>query len=229
MKICSVCNIEKQDHDFYKNKKKSGLVYLRGECKLCNSQKTKKYYTENKEKIIKRVRTYETENREIVQKKKREYEKQNAEKVKEYKARWAENNKEKRKISCANYHKKMYADKEYRVLSSLKSCFRIAIRRSKNSSKFSELNYNVEELIKHLESTWIEGMSWDNYGKNGWHIDHIRPLSSFDLSNKQHMLDAWKLDNLRALWASDNLKKSSIFNGIKHKYGNHRKQEITQI
>lgn len=223
MKICSVCNIEKEDHDFYKAKKKSGFVYLRGECKACNSEKTKKYYVENKEKINKRVRAYEIKNRESVQKKKREYEKKNIEKTKEYKTTWAKNNKEKIKISSANYYKKMYESKEYRILSSMKSCFRIAIKRSRNSSKFSELNYNIDDLINHLESTWTEGMSWDNYGKLGWHIDHIRPLSSFDLSDKQQMLDAWKLDNLRALWATENLKKSSIFNGVKHKYGNHRK------
>lgn len=227
MKKCSICNIEKEDTEFYKNKKKSGHEYLRGDCKQCNSEKTKKYYTENKEKITERVRKYEIENREAVQKKKREYEKNNVEKTKEYKLNWLKNNKEKRKLSCAKYHEKMYSQKEYRILSSMKSCFIIALKRSKNSSKFSDLNYNIEDLLSHLESTWTEGMSWENYGKNGWHVDHIKPLSSFDLSDKQQLLDAWKLDNLRALWATDNLKKSSFFEGVKHNYGNHRKQETT--
>ena len=50
-------------------------------------------------------------------------------------------------------------------------------------------------------------MSWDNYGE--WHIDHIMPLSTFDLTNPDQLKEACKYTNLQPLWAEDNLHKSS--------------------
>jgi hypothetical protein len=68
---------------------------------------------------------------------------------------------------------------------------------------------SAEELKKHLESLWIEGMSWENYGLHGWHIDHIIPLSSFDLSKEEDQRKALHYSNLQPLWAKDNLSKSN--------------------
>lgn len=67
----------------------------------------------------------------------------------------------------------------------------------------SVITYTIDDLKMHLEAQFEPGMSWSNKGE--WHIDHIRPLSSFE--NK---LDpsAWDLPNLRPIWASENLKKS---------------------
>ncbi len=87
--------------------------------------------------------------------------------------------------------------------------------------------YPIKPLLCISSNFFIAEFENLTTGKNGWHVDHIKPLSSFDLSDKQQLLDAWKLDNLRALWATDNLKKSSFFEGVKHNYGNHRKQETT--
>jgi hypothetical protein len=52
-------------------------------------------------------------------------------------------------------------------------------------------------------------MTWDNYGMYGWHIDHINPLSSFDLSDRNQFLEACHYTNLQPLWAQDNLIKSN--------------------
>jgi hypothetical protein len=65
---------------------------------------------------------------------------------------------------------------------------------------------NIDILIKYIESLFLEDMSWDNYGK--WHIDHIRPCSSFDLSDNEQQKICFNYKNLQPLWAEDNLKKS---------------------
>lgn len=52
-----------------------------------------------------------------------------------------------------------------------------------------------------------------------WHIDHIRPCSSFNFVNEdgsvnqEAIKECWKLENLQPLYAEDNISKSSWYNG----------------
>jgi len=66
---------------------------------------------------------------------------------------------------------------------------------------------SVDDLCKHLESRFTYGMSWDNFSE--WHIDHIKPISSFDLLDPIEAAKANHFSNLQPLWALDNLKKSN--------------------
>ena len=52
-----------------------------------------------------------------------------------------------------------------------------------------------------------EMMTWDNYGQHGWHLDHVIPLSKFNLLNKRQLRKAFNYKNLQPLWAVDNYKK----------------------
>ena len=71
------------------------------------------------------------------------------------------------------------------------------------------VDYTLKELMDHLETNFLEGMSWDNYGN--WHIDHIKPVSSFNINSfdSDDFRECWELTNLQPLWAEDNLKKGS--------------------
>jgi hypothetical protein len=74
--------------------------------------------------------------------------------------------------------------------------------------KYNEvIGCSPEKLVLYLESKWTEGMSWDNYGVHGWHIDHIKPCASFDLSIKEEQQKCFHYTNLQPLWAMDNYKK----------------------
>lgn len=75
----------------------------------------------------------------------------------------------------------------------------------KVGSAVKDLGCSIEEFKIYLENQFTEGMNWNNYGN--WHIDHIRPLISFDLSNRSDFLIACNYKNLQPLWAQDNLKK----------------------
>jgi hypothetical protein len=76
------------------------------------------------------------------------------------------------------------------------------------------LGCDMQSLKAHLELTFKEGMTWQNYGR--WHIDHIRPLASFDLTTEQAQKDAFHYTNLQALWAWDNWSKNSRYQGKRH-------------
>ena len=65
-----------------------------------------------------------------------------------------------------------------------------------------------KELVAHLESQFEPGMSWDN--RSEWHIDHIIPLSSFNLLDPIQFSKASHYSNLRPLWAKDNKAKSDL-------------------
>jgi hypothetical protein len=79
----------------------------------------------------------------------------------------------------------------------------------KSGSAVSDLGCTIPELKAHLESKFQPGMTWDNWGKTGWHIDHIKPLSKFDLADRQQFLQACHYTNLQPLWAEENLMKGA--------------------
>lgn len=79
----------------------------------------------------------------------------------------------------------------------------------KAGSAVSDLGCSIEELKRHLESQFQEGMSWDNYGRKGWHIDHIVPLANFDLTLEADIKIACHHTNLQPLWAKDNISKGA--------------------
>ncbi len=67
---------------------------------------------------------------------------------------------------------------------------------------------SMEELETHLESQFQSGMTRENRGRAGWHIDHIRPCCSFDLTDPEQQKQCFHYTNLQPLWATDNLRKS---------------------
>lgn len=78
---------------------------------------------------------------------------------------------------------------------------------TKAGSAVRDLGCTTEELRAYLEAQFRLGMSWDNYGKGGWEIDHITPLASFDLTDREQFLKACHYTNLQPLWHHENRAK----------------------
>jgi hypothetical protein len=96
---------------------------------------------------------------------------------------------------------------QFRLANRLRGRLRQALKGTRKSARTLDmLGCTLEHLIKHLESRFQTGMSWLNQGK--WHIDHIRPLASFDLSDPEQQRMACHWTNLQPLWAIDNLRKN---------------------
>lgn len=77
------------------------------------------------------------------------------------------------------------------------------------AGSFSMVGCSVEFLRRYIEGKFEAGMSWDNYGE--WHVDHIRPCASFDLRDKEQMLECFNWRNLRPMWAAENMSKGSKY------------------
>jgi hypothetical protein len=75
----------------------------------------------------------------------------------------------------------------------------------KNNDTFLMIGKTPEDLRNYLESLFIEGRCWDNYGE--WHIDHIIPLVT--AKNESDLIKLIHYSNLQPLWAEDNLKKGT--------------------
>jgi len=122
---------------------------------------------------------------------------------------WKTNNKQ----HINQWHKNHYNNNLNRRLSTcIRSRINKALKRShKYYSTTKYIGCSPCDLVKHLESKFVSGMSWNNYGKgpNKWNIDHIIPLASFDLSIREQFAAACSYINLQPLWEKDNIAKGS--------------------
>lgn len=195
MKFCSKCGLKKPKKDFYTDNSKSDN--LRPDCKVCWSIKAKKYRQNNREKVLQSQKSFRENNKEKIAK----WEKSNQ--VKKYRKEYRLRNKSK----LALYRRKKYhSDINVKLACLLRTRIRKALKR-KSLKTLNILGCSVENLKVHIESQFQPGMTWENWSHDGWHIDHIIPLSRFDLSDKQELLKACHYTNLQPLWAEDNWKK----------------------
>lgn len=116
-----------------------------------------------------------------------------------------------RKQYRKQWQKQQYTNNpHHRLKQILRERVRKALKgKGKNGSAVKDLGCSIEELKIYLESKFLLNMSWDNYGTYGWHVDHIIPLSQFNLSDRNEFLKACHYTNLQPLWAIDNIKKSN--------------------
>lgn len=67
---------------------------------------------------------------------------------------------------------------------------------------------SLEQLVSHIEQQFQTGMTWSNYSHSTWHVDHIRPCASFDLTDPAQQRECFHFSNLQPLWAADNMRKN---------------------
>ena len=160
-------------------KSKVGKYGLSDHCKSCRKQAQ----IEKREKNRIRSKAYYNENKEILL-------------VKTYKAK----------------KERLKNDPEFKLRELLSHRVRRAIydqRGSKSAKTLELLGCSIKEARIHLENQFREGMEWENHGINGWHIDHIIPCSSFDLTKSEEQNKCFHYTNLQPLWAEENLSKGN--------------------
>ena len=188
-------------------------------------------YIKNKEKMNVQSREYyNTHKDHLVARQKERYAIVDGikERKKEYQKKYAQENKDKVKRHHKKYQTSDHGQQtirehlkrwwptrpvKSRIAASLRGCMRNAIYQqlaSKHAKSEMYIGCTWDELMKHLESKFQYGMSWDNYGfgKDKWNIDHIIPCASFDLLKTEEQYKCFHYTNLQPLWQNENLAKS---------------------
>lgn len=217
-KICRECKVGKSITEC----EKTGNI-----CKLCRKNYNAKYREQNKEKLKLKNKLWVKQNKEKTKQYQDNYRKENKEKlIQDYKI-FYQNNKEKilakgkkyfeeNRDSCLAVRRKW--DKKRRQRTDIKLGGNIsrriheALRENKQGKHWETLvGYTINQLKIHLESKFQIGMTWENYGLHGWHVDHIIPRSTFKFETYDcdDFKKCWALSNLQPLWAKDNLTKGN--------------------
>jgi hypothetical protein len=216
---CKKCQIEKpHTKEFFKSNfnKRVEKEYLEKTCRECRHKRAN-------ERVMERYKSEpEFKERFIQHKEKLRLKHQNAkdetwqkrlEVGKEYKQK----NKERIKERDKGRHEKRWSDPRYKTNKLFSNRINSLIKDKQCQSWLKFVDYSIQDLMKHLESKFLEGMNWNNHGrgKDKWHIDHIKPVSHFVFESfeDEQFKECWSLSNLEPKWETDNLKKGNRFVG----------------
>lgn len=180
-----------------------------------NPIEKKKYYKKYRLKNKERLNAYRRKwsKGEEAQKKRKEYYLKTREKQLKYFAEYRKNPENKKKFNL--YFKKWINDKlkkdpHFKLKQQLSHRIYLALKGKVKSKRTKDLiGCTIEELWVYLEKLFKPGMNKKNYGK--WHVDHIRPCASFDLTKPEEQAKCFHHTNLQPLWAKENIFKSDKY------------------
>src|SRR5688572_3820429 len=205
-KVCTQCKIEKSLNEFHKNKRyKSGF---HASCKLCKNTKVKELAVK-----YSRLDVRETKDRKVCGRCKIE------KNISEYvKSRARKDGVDNVCKDCKNKYKKEYCkarrqyDPEFKLLGNLRSRLGQVLKgESKSQTTRQLIGIDFEMFIKWIEYQLEEGMTLQNYG-SVWHLDHVIPISSFNLLEEEELFKAMNWKNIRPLPPVKNNQKSNKIN-----------------
>ena len=251
LKTCRVCGKEKELEEFEKNKrradgydnrclacgreyKKQKLIEKHGSVYFGNKRyrdshqeylKQKKHqdYVDNREAVLAQHKEYYEKHRERISAQVKGYKEANADRKKQWDKDYAKAHPEVVRRSQRAYWERHRSDEAFRIRYNLSGrIYRALCGLSKSKATMHLLGCSIEELQEYLSSKFQDGMSWDNYGLDGWHVDHIRPCASFDLADPEQQKICFHYSNLQPLWAVDNMSKGSLWQGAR-RYRSKRK------
>ena len=216
-RICTACKLEKLFAAFSKTKK--GKYGLQAICKECDHLKWLKYSKANPEKLKVARLKWRTENPDynknwrlcnaVQDKITRQTWRDNHP---DYDREWAAKNPARHKI-IHNKANRKYASTHSGKINHMMST---GIGRSLGDLKAGRhwetiVGYTLAELMAHIEARFLPGMTWENRGLYGWHIDHIIPKAFFIFQSDKDVefQYCWSLINLQPLWAHDNISKGN--------------------
>lgn len=183
-------------------------IYAREYARLNKDKKSEydRLYRQRPE-VKDRIRKYRIENKEKLRQQQQEWKRQNPDKVR----RNSEKDRKNRKEKIINYMREYQTRRHVKIKHALTDRIRNELHGYLKDKKHKTIDYLgclIPDFILYLESKFQKGQTWNNYGKNGWHIDHIIPCNSFDLSKEEEQKKCFHYSNLQPLWATTEIARS---------------------
>ena len=202
-KFCNCCKKNKSKDQYPKDKSKSDGLH--SNCKQCKSKQHKIWKEQNREEYLRKKREYQQNHKDKENLRAKIWAKNHPERIKELKKCWQTKNQSK----ITQKKKELRNNSPIHALRhNMRNWIRSSLKtKSQNKDKrtIQYLGCSWSDFKSHIENQFINGMNWDNYGFNGWHIDHIIPLSS--ANNQKELEKLFHYTNCQPLWAADNISK----------------------
>lgn len=179
-KTCTKCKKTKTLAHFYSDSRRPLGVFPY--CKECCKKRDATWRRRNKERDRARYSAWSAENK----KHRRDYQRV-----------WAQNSRR------TTIHGRLKNNIRARIAIALAG-------KAKSTSITKNFGCSLSDLRAYLEQKFTNGMTWENYGRGGWQIDHIIPLAFFDLSDPAQLRTACHFTNLQPLWEQDHFHKTAI-------------------
>ena len=203
-KECSKCHKILPFSEFNKDKRRK--LGITSQCRACLNTDEKrilsrrKYVSKNLLKLKAKNKIYREKKKDVLYENWKIYSQKNKDKIYKTKKIW--------------YDRKRKTDINFKLRITLRTRINDAVNAQRtNKLKRTEdlLGCSIDDFKNHIQNLFKEGMTWENHGIYGWHIDHIIPCSSFDLSKEEDQKKCFHFTNMQPLWWIDNLiKKDKI-------------------
>lgn len=183
-------------------------------CKPCRCEENKEYYQNNNDRVAIYWAKYYDEHKEEKSIYNKQYRDDHKEKIAQYNFDHKQEKSDYNRWYSKNIRTYHSLSKEEKIAKRFRTRLYQALKGNfKAGSAVRDLGCTIPELRDHLESRFQPGMTWENwgFGDDKWHIDHIIPLDSFDLSDRQHVILACYYLNLTPLWQKDNFSKNARY------------------
>ena len=206
MRLCKKCGQNKDISLFPKKSNcKDGYNTI---CKICINLHNKQYRDNNKEQFKNIRKKHSINNKDKIRIQRSKYTKKHADKKAVYDKKYRSDNREKIAKYKYNWEYKNRNDPIFKIRKNLRRRINHVLKgNNKSQHSFELIGCTAQEFKIYIESKFLPGMSWDNYGNKGWHIDHIKPCCTFDLSKPEEQRKCFHYTNQQPLWAEENLKK----------------------
>jgi hypothetical protein len=201
----------REDGMVFWQKKKGRDIWLTVEEFWQAREKERAYFADyrknNREAIAENNRRWTQANQEKRKQVARDWVRRNPDYVRKNAKEWRDRNLERaRKNQRNSYCSRAQHDVLFCITQRLRARIHAALKGSgKSKSTFDLLGATKEEVLKHLESQFLPGMSWEN--RSEWHIDHIVPVGC--RKSEKHLHALFHYTNLRPLWGMDNQAKNA--------------------
>lgn len=206
LKICGGCHVSKLYSDF--NQCRTGRFGLHNHCRCCQAIAKRNYYTANREHEITASAAYQKTPKAVTSRRARYV----RDKIAILEANRIRRRSPKARSNALCAQRAREEKTPYlKIVRNLRTKVRkVLIGINKSASTLQMLGCSIDELKQHLESRFQPGMTWNNYGYYGWHVDHIRPCSSFDFNDPAAQAQCFHYTNLQPLWRIDNQSKGGV-------------------